>query len=223
MPGFWLKAVIAAVIVALVIYGVLRLKKKWSGCLTLALMLFIFLVSPILWVIAYYSIPIYYLEPFKGRVVEKETGKPIPEAAVAVEYVEEFHGFQTHFRIVDAKETITDENGEYYIRSKWRFQTGGTPYGEVTIFKPGYSVERKRLRSFLDTFFYPTRRHHRYWNTPYQEYELKKLTTNEERLKHLRRADDLYDSRSKLIHWHFLIDEERRYLGLSSRNQSKRY
>ena len=219
MPGFWVKTVIAAVIIVAAIYGAIRLKKKWPSCLTLALMLFVFLVSPILWLIAYYSIPIYYLEPFKGRVVDKGTGKPIPEAAVAVEYREEHHGFQTDFRVVDAKETITDENGEFYIRSEWRFQTGDTPYGDITIFKPGYSVEGKMLLNFLDTFFLPNYPNYRYWNSPYQIYELKKLTTKKERLKHLRKADSMYVPRGKLIHWFFLIDDERQNLGLSSQSQ----
>lgn len=213
MPGFWLKAIIAAVVVILVVYGAAKLLNKWPGCLTRLILFVTLLISPILWLIINLNIPFYYLEPYKGRVVEKDTGNPIPGAAVMVKYYEVLYGFETIERFIDAKEGLTNQNGEYFIQSEWQLRRGGTPYGQLQIFKPDYWVVEKYLLNFPATMF-SSRFDHRFWNTGFQIYELNKLETKEERLRNLSDVDTGEVDPDKIRHTIIYVDEERQYLGL---------
>lgn len=72
--------------------------------------------------------------PYKGKVIDLETGKPIEGSVVAGVWV------LTH-RFCDAKETVTDKNGEFILPkgscfSFWPFTKIDFP--EVVVFKPGY-------------------------------------------------------------------------------------
>jgi len=51
--------------------------------------------------------------PYRGKVVELETGKPIEGAVVAARWMIE--PFVHSERICDAKETVTDKNGEFAL------------------------------------------------------------------------------------------------------------
>lgn len=88
--------------------------------------------------------------PYKGKVIDLETGEPIEGAVVAAEWT------LTH-RFCDAKETVTDKNGEFVLPkgscfSFWPF-TQMDP-AHVVVFKPGYlgypplgaSPEERRAR-----------------------------------------------------------------------------
>jgi len=75
--------------------------------------------------------------PYKGRVIDLETGKPIEGAVVAGVWVLEFNF--TPF--CDAKETVTDKNGEFILPkascfSLWPLAQMGRL--GITVFKPGY-------------------------------------------------------------------------------------
>jgi hypothetical protein len=75
---------------------------------------------------------------YRGKVVELETGKPIEGAVVAAMWTIE--PFVHSERICDAKETITDKNGEFELP---KGQCISHPFAEmykpiVVIFKPGY-------------------------------------------------------------------------------------
>jgi hypothetical protein len=72
--------------------------------------------------------------PYRGKVVDLETGEPIEGAVVVAEWT------LTH-RFCDAKETVTDKNGEFILPkgscfSFWPF-TEMDP-ARVVVFKPGY-------------------------------------------------------------------------------------
>ncbi len=80
--------------------------------------------------------------PYRGRVVERETDKPIPGAVVFVE-------FNTLFPTVagpnadfaDAVETLTDEKGEFYIPVQWVFVFRPLSHwgsSSAQVYKPGY-------------------------------------------------------------------------------------
>ncbi len=76
--------------------------------------------------------------PYRGKVVELETGKPIEGAVVAARWTIE--PFVHTERICDAKETLTDKNGEFELPkgscTSHPFAQMFGPY--VVVFKPGY-------------------------------------------------------------------------------------
>lgn len=87
---------------------------------------------------------IYHDSPYKGKVVNAETNEPIEGAAVvAVWYLERYGGLGGPVaRFLNAKETITNKNGDFVIPSMfafhwWPFASLDEP--NVSIFKPGYS------------------------------------------------------------------------------------
>lgn len=85
----------------------------------------------------------FYSKPeFRGRVIDAETKQPIEEAVVVVLYNKwEFGGPGGGNTItMDAKETLTDKNGEFYFPS---YSTMIGPLSrervaEFIYFKPGY-------------------------------------------------------------------------------------
>ena len=76
--------------------------------------------------------------PYRGKVVELDTGNPIEGAVVAGQWdIDQFPNLQ---RICDTKETLTDKNGEFELPKGWCV---GIPFVElhkpsIVIFKPGY-------------------------------------------------------------------------------------
>lgn len=103
---------------------------------------------------------IYYTDgPFKGKVIDLETGAPIEGAVVAgVWYVDQYGGAGGVLAaFCDAKETLTDKNGDFEVPRAscwhwWPFSNLGSP--SFTVFKPGYlgypplgfNLEEKRTR-----------------------------------------------------------------------------
>jgi hypothetical protein len=72
--------------------------------------------------------------PYKGKVIDLETGEPIEGAVVTAVWT------LTH-RFCDAKETVTDRNGGFILPkgfcfSLWPFTKIYFPW--VVVFKPGY-------------------------------------------------------------------------------------
>lgn len=76
--------------------------------------------------------------PYKGKVVELETGKPIEGAVVAAEWT--ITVFAHIELICDAKETLTDRNGEFELSKGVciNHPLASMSQAFVTIFKPGY-------------------------------------------------------------------------------------
>lgn len=84
---------------------------------------------------------IYYWDgPYKGKVVDLDTGTPIESAVVAGSwYLEVMAGWP---EFCDARETLTDKNGEFVLPrawciSFWPIANFSFP-GNVVVFKPGY-------------------------------------------------------------------------------------
>jgi hypothetical protein len=80
-----------------------------------------------------------YDGPYKGRVVDKETGKPIEGAVVLGVWKTVMHtpaGGVSHYN--DAKETVTDEKGEFKISGKGLRILSNLEPMDVLIFKTGY-------------------------------------------------------------------------------------
>jgi hypothetical protein len=83
--------------------------------------------------------PIRHDGPYKGRVVDAETGKPIEGVVVLGVWYKEIAtaagGVSSYY---DAKETVTDKNGEFEIKGiGLRIFTNIGPM-HVLIFKAGY-------------------------------------------------------------------------------------
>lgn len=81
--------------------------------------------------------------PYKGKVLDLETGEPIEGAVVAgVWQVDQYGGLGGVIpTFCDARETLTDKNGEFEVPKAscahwWPFSTLGSP--QFTLFKPGY-------------------------------------------------------------------------------------
>jgi hypothetical protein len=151
--------------------------------------------------------------PYRGKVLDLETGKPIEGAVVAAVWT------LTH-RFCDAKETVTDKNGEFILPkgscfSFWPF-TEMDP-ARVVVFKPGYlgypplgaSPEERRARM-------PGITGYEFKNK--KEFNIIKLgkpKTREERLSTLGMADlsgyEIFDRLPVLIK---VLNVERKNLGL---------
>ncbi len=76
-----------------------------------------------------------YDETFSGKVVDAETGEPVEGAVVlGVWYVSMIYGSKYY----DARETVTDKNGEFSIHGKGlRIMSNLEPM-DILIFKAGY-------------------------------------------------------------------------------------
>lgn len=141
--------------------------------------------------------------PFRGQVVDMETGEPIPDAAVLVVWWEvvatPVHGIT---RFYEAKETVTDSEGLFEIAAiSVPFWKLGVQPGEVWLFAPAY-VEHARVvmppkgRRFVD----PT------------VVQMRRLKTREELLQ--KRQSYPYIPEERMISFIRAINVERRMLGL---------
>jgi len=81
----------------------------------------------------------YFDSTYKGKVIDAETKEPIQGAVVVAAYKERSLDW---YQIMDVKETLTDENGEFEIPFYFKFKPwhvlrwqGRT---EFIIWKPGY-------------------------------------------------------------------------------------
>ncbi len=159
--------------------------------------------------------------PYKGKVIDLETGEPIEGAVVAAEWT------LTH-RFCDAKETVTNKNGEFVLPkgscfSFWPF-TQMDP-AHVVVFKPGYlgypppgaSPEERRTRM-------PGITGYEFKNK--KEYNIIKLgrpKTREEKLSTLGMADLSGDETfSRLPMLIKLLNEEAKNLGIGQIGKSRR-
>jgi hypothetical protein len=151
--------------------------------------------------------------PYRGKVVDLETGEPIEGAVVAAVWT------LTH-RFCDAKETVTDKNGEFILPKGWCFSFWPfteIDYPEVVVFKPGYlgyeplgsTFEEKKARM-------PGFTGHEFQNK--KEYNIIRLGRPKTRMeRELTQShaqiftDECYDKLPILLK---MINEERRNLGL---------
>jgi hypothetical protein len=159
----------------------------------------------------------YHDGPYRGKVVELETENPIEGAVVAARWTIE--PFVHSERICDAKETITDKNGEFELP---RCSCMGHPFAEmykpsVIVFKPGYlaypplgnTPEEKKAKM-------PTFTGHEFKDK--KQYYVIKLgkpkTQNERELTYGSTGFSDDETRKKLPILLKLLNEERKNLGL---------
>jgi hypothetical protein len=164
---------------------------------------------------------LYFDGPYQGKAVEAETGKPIKGAVVAgVWRLEAYGGPGGPLEpICDAKEALTDKNGEFIVPRAfcfhlWPFTKLGIP--RFVVFKPGYlgypplggSPEERRIQ--MPEF---TGREFRDMNQ-YYIIKLGKPKTRKEREWTQSDAQDPLDDETykNLPHLIELINEERRNL-----------
>jgi hypothetical protein len=157
--------------------------------------------------------------PYKGKVVDKETGEPIEGAVVFVRFFTKTGnpgGSNSHF--ADALEVLTDNNGEFEIPA-FRVQAVRVMHewesnGDFIIFEPGYGAfpgHRETSISEWGEVGFPKNK--------YVTIKLPKLKTREERVRNLHNL--YYDSTVVPIEKQKIImklnDEESIAVGLSPR------
>ena len=80
--------------------------------------------------------------PFRGQIVDAETGAPIPNANVMVTWYAYVPNLaDTVSRFYDARETVTDSEGRFEIPRLWRLWTINVREPGVGYFAPGYVIE----------------------------------------------------------------------------------
>jgi hypothetical protein len=107
--------------------------------------------------------------PYKGKIVDAETGEPIAGAAVLAVWRKQAPGIG-HPRegIFDAKEAVTDENGDFFIPGTSGLAVGWRIQEPIfAIFKPGYEA-------LVGS-----------WRDEWAEARLLRLKTRDERLRNL--------------------------------------
>ena len=103
---------------------------------------------------------LYYSKPeFRGKVIDAETKQPIEGTVVVVLYEKwEFGGPGGGNTLpMDAKETLTDKNGEFYFPSYRTLIGPLSREGDVSfiIYKPGYmSVDGMGIINFPDEKYF---------------------------------------------------------------------
>ena len=162
---------------------------------------------------------------FKGKVIDADTKEPIEGAVVVAEWTEETTTpTATHTKLKDVKEVLTDKNGEWLIKGpRGRKEDNliaiftlltGTYYTQPPrfyIFKPGYcpcplvigiEVCKERMKPY---------------NVCGKEetLELPKLTRREDRWRAEGIGSSFITETKKIKNFLRLINEERRFLGLS--------
>jgi len=121
-----------------------------------------FVITIIVWFLftcTAYAWLLYSKPEFRGRVIDAESRQPIEGAVVVVLYEKwEFGGPGGGNTLpMDAKETLTDKNGEFYFPS---YRTMIGPLSKVSdvsfiIFKPGYmSVDGMGIINFPDEKYF---------------------------------------------------------------------
>jgi hypothetical protein len=152
-------------------------------------------------------LPVYQLDSYSGKVVDAQTGRPIANAAVLVEYYQNRRGSEDgDWQKVDVRETRTDENGVFNLpqQREWFGEKRGLTRGRVRIFHPGYG-----------TLFHSEARAvnaNKSWPPPDRltVYELPQLSSKEERLRNLPLLNRLEPE--KCPYFIKLVREERIFL-----------
>lgn len=162
--------------------------------------------------------------PYMGRVVDAESEKPIEGAVVFMKcgsLTGNLGGTQYHY--IDAKEVLTDSNGEFNIALRATTLRPGHvwEYPKFIIFKPGYGVYPGYPGSSVDITikdapsFFP--------ESKFVTIKLPKLITKEERLRNLASTgagyEVPYEKRKILFR---LVNEERSVLGLELLSNPKK-
>ena len=98
-----------------------------------------FVTSIAIWILLGCASAIRYDGPYEGRVIDAETGEPIEDVIVLGKWDREYitPGGAVH-EYYDARETVTDKNGEFSIPGKGLLLASNITPMDVLIFKAGY-------------------------------------------------------------------------------------
>ncbi len=84
----------------------------------------------------------YWDGPYWGRVVDADTGKPIPGSIVVAEWeFEQYYFLSGGSTYADVRETVTDKNGLFIIpvaRAAQLWPLSRIVLDEINVYKPGY-------------------------------------------------------------------------------------
>ena len=111
--------------------------------------------------------------PFRGQVVDAETGRPISGANVMVTWIREPPSLHYSQWFYDAQETVTDTDGRFEIPRRTHFLTAFVNKPSLGFFAPGYVILSEEVtpangRAYVD----PT------------VAQMRPLNTREERCRH---------------------------------------
>jgi hypothetical protein len=143
--------------------------------------------------------------PYRGQIVDAETNKPIPGAAViAIWWEAVFNPVQGDQDFYDAKETVTDAEGRFEIpRLDVPFWKLGVQPGQISYFVPGYvPLQEVVAPPGGEPFVVPT------------VVKMRRLTDQKE-LKEKSRSRPAGVPLEKLIEFTKAINVERQMLGMS--------
>ena len=148
--------------------------------------------------------------PWHGKVIDAETKQPIEGAAVVAVFTKGYIALGSYVGgvFLDAKETLTDKNGEFKIPSVIYLEI---PFfreiqigPEFTIFKPGYGSFPQYQVSPKSSFI----------SEEGTVVELPKVADKNKRLKILMNTDSLDAPYGKIPEFKKLVDKERLNLGI---------
>lgn len=161
--------------------------------------------------------------PYRGRVVELETAKPIEGAIVAAEWLRTVLPF--FMPAFDFKETLTDKDGEFILPKNWgiTYPFSKIDKPRVVVFKPGYlgyppfRYTPEEIREHMPDFTGDEFRDEK----QYYIIKLGKPKTQEERKRTLDETTDNFLDEEKAFRklpvFLKLINEENRTFRLSER------
>jgi hypothetical protein len=79
--------------------------------------------------------------PFRGQVVDFDTGEPIAGAYVMAMWIREPPSLHYQEWVYDARETVTDADGRFEIPYERRWITAWVNPPRIDVFAPGYVIE----------------------------------------------------------------------------------
>ncbi len=79
--------------------------------------------------------------PFRGQVVDFDTGDPIAGAHVMVMWIRDRPSLHSGQSFYDARETVTDAAGRFEIPYERRWMTAWVNAPRIDVFVPGYVTE----------------------------------------------------------------------------------
>ena len=82
--------------------------------------------------------------PFRGQVVDAETGEPIAGAHVMALWIREPPSLHYQQWVYDARETVTDADGRFEIPYERRWLTAWVNPPRIDVFAPGYQMRAPR-------------------------------------------------------------------------------
>ena len=163
--------------------------------------------------------------PWKGQVVDKETGKPLEAVVVLARWEKRYTSFVGEMggnEYYDSEEVVTDAEGRFVIAAKqtWTLNPFSEIYGpEFFIFKAGYG--RWQFRDFdswglKDAIVSAerTRAEWRRFSAEGAELELPPVKTKEQRLEFVRSMRPHGVPSDRMMKYLDAINQERVTLGL---------